>query len=108
MRELSITQFRSLCEKTNTTEYIFDTKNQNGGENEDVKQSVRYSEMVVMLSPGRICFKNPNGILCFDRVKSIIYNEDLTSTCSSFNIICGNIKNSEEDSSYIMLAQKNI
>lgn len=104
MQMLSMTGFRKVCEEIAPASFIFDTENQPSGANKDVKIVTRYSEVVFMLNPNRICFKNETGTLCFNRVKSIRYLDDQETVGEIFSIVCGNAQNENTDISYTIIA----
>lgn len=104
MQMLSMTGFRKKCEEIAPASFIFDTENQPGGVNKDAKMVTRYSDVVFMLNPNRICFKNEAGTLCFNRVKSIRYHDDPDTVGEVFSIVCGNTQNENTDVSYNIIA----
>lgn len=104
MRMLSITDFKKMCESIAPTSYVFDTENQPNGMSERAKFTQRYSDVVFMLAPNRICFKNNTGTLCFNGVKSIWYHDDERHVGEIFNITCGVLDNDSADISYTIIA----
>lgn len=86
VKNLSVTEFQRVCEQIAPVTFIFDTENQS--DNTRLKMVSRYSDMIFMLSPNRICLKNNYGTLCFDRVSSIRYFDDRPSIGAVFDIIC--------------------
>lgn len=98
MKTLTMTDFRKLCQQISPATFIFDTGNQSGNADANVKMVSRYSDVVFMLNPNRICLKNECGTLCFDRVKSVRYFDDKPTVGAIFDIICGD---SSGDSSYV-------
>ena len=103
-----MTDFREFCEEIKPSTFVFDTDNQPNGVDNDIKVATRYSDVVFMLNPNRICFKNDNGTLCLNRVKLIKYNDDLKGIGKVFSIVCGNRYNKDEDTSYTIIADKEI
>lgn len=106
MQMLSMTGFRRVCEKIAPVSFIFDTENQPNGVNKDVKMVMRYSDVVFMLNPNRICFKNETGTLCFNRVKSIRYHDEPEMIGEIFSIVCGNTHSENTDVSYTIVADR--
>lgn len=106
MQMLSVTGFRKICEEIAPVSFIIDTENQPGGANKDVKMVMRYSDVVFMLNPNRICFKNEIGTVCFNRVKSIRYHDDPNTIGEIFSIVCGNAHSENEDISYTIVVDK--
>lgn len=107
MQILSMTSFRKLCEKISPVIFIFDTENQLEHNNINVKMVMRYSDVICMMNPNRICFKNDAGTLCFNRVKSIKYHDEQEVVGEIFNIVCGSSNNDKEDEIYTIIADKN-
>lgn len=108
MRILSMTGFRKICEELAPASFIFDTENQPGGANRDAKTIMRYSDVVFMLNPNRICFKNEMGTLCFNRVKLIRYHDDPEVVGKLFSIVCGDSCNENQDMTYAILVDRKI
>lgn len=106
MQMLSITGFKKMCEKISPATFIFDTENQPWVSDRHLKMVARYSEMICMLNPNRICFKNNHDTLCLNRVKAIRYHDDDESVGETFSIICGNSKTDNVDVSYVIVADK--
>lgn len=99
---LSMTEFQKLCQKAEPVVFIYDTENQSNSSNH-IKVVQKYSEVIFMLNPNEICFKNEFGTLCFGRVKSIEHHDNSQMVGDVFSIICGNTYNSDEDVSYTIL-----
>lgn len=108
MQMLSMTGFRKVCEEIAPVSFIFDTENQPNGVNKDAKMVMRYSDVIFMMNPNRICFKNEMGTLCFNRVKSIRYYDGQDAVGETFSIICGNLQNENADVSYTIIAEQKI
>ena len=104
MNILTMTDFKKLCQQIAPVTFIFDTQNQPGGTNANLKVVSHYSDVAFMLSPNRICLKNEYGTLCFDRVKAIRYFDDKPITGAVFNIICGSSIGSSSHTSYTIIA----
>lgn len=108
MQMLSMTGFRKVCEEIAPASFIFDTENQPGGANKDAKMIMRYSDVVFMLNPNRICFRNEMGTLCLNRVKSVRYHDASDMVGDVFSIVCGNSQNENADISYTIVADRKI
>lgn len=104
MKNLTLTGFKNLCKKITPTSFIYDTENQPRGIKENVKMTARYSDVIFMLNPNRICFKGETGTLCFDRVKLIRHYDDAQTVGEVFSIVCGNTQNTNADVSYTIIA----
>lgn len=109
MRTLSVFDFKKLCDELPSSRYLYDTENQPSGFWDDCQFSETYSDVICMLNPDRICFKNENGTLCLNRVKLIQY-EDFGQNNGALNIICGDPNNDKnlEDNTYVVIFEKNI
>lgn len=108
MQMLSMTGFRKVCEEIAPASFIFDTENQPGGANKDVKIVMRYSDVVFMMNPNRICFKNGTGTLCLNRVKSIRYHDAPEVVGKTFSIVCGDSYSENQDMTYTILADRKV
>lgn len=106
MQKLSMTGFRKMCEKIAPVSFIFDTENQPDGIHKDAKLVMRYSDVIFMMNPNRICFKNEMGTLCFNRVKSIRYHDDKDMVGEVFSIVCGSTDGKTADISYTIIADR--
>ena len=92
-----MTGFRKMCEKIAPAIFIFDTENQLESDKSNVKMVMRYSDVICMMNPNRICFKNDAGTLCFNRVKSVKYHDEQEVVGEIFNIVCGSSNNDNKD-----------
>lgn len=108
MKTLSVTGFRKVCQEISPASFIFDTENQVGYLDTDVKIVSKYSDVIFMLNPNRICFKNENGTVCFNRVKYVRYYDDKRDMGNIFSIVCGNAKDENADVSYTIIADEKI
>lgn len=104
MQALSMINFKKMCRNIAPTTFIFDTENQPGGASSNMKMVSAYSDVIFMLNPNRICFKNDSGTLCLNRVKSIKYHDDSESVGKIFSIVCGNLQSDEADVTYTFVA----
>lgn len=99
-------EFKRMCEKLAPMTFVFDSQNQK--QLSRVFISEQYTDINFMFNPNCISFKNEHGILCFDGVKQITYRDDLKHTSKVFGIVCGNLKDSDSDETYIILGNKNL
>lgn len=99
MEELSMSEFRNLCQNLSPSTYVFDTSKQNTTLFHYSDIISEYTDVIFMLNPNRICFKNSNGTLCFNRVKEIIHSKNCDST-DVFRIVCENDFQNSTDFSY--------
>lgn len=106
MKVLTITEFQKYCKKVAPVSFIYDTNNQINGVRENLKMVSKYSDIIFLLNPNRICLKNDCGTLCFDRVKLIRFYDEEQMVGKVFSIICGNKNNSDFDISYTILMDK--
>lgn len=104
MRALSMMEFKNLFDDVKSVTFVYDTSNQPNGMCEDIKIVSRYSEMICMLNPNRICFKNDSNTICFDRVKTIRYHDGECCVGNIFSIVCGNTTNNKDDKTCIIIA----
>lgn len=101
MKKLSVIEFQRVCQQIAPATFIFDTENQSG--NANVKMVSRYSDVVFMLNPNRICLKNECGTLCFDRVNVVRYFDDKPTVGAIFDIVCGDSDDSSSHTSYTIV-----
>lgn len=106
MEKLSLTGFKFMCEQLAPVEFVFDTCNQDSNIISDIKMVSKYTSVIVTLKPDRICFKNEFGILCFSRVKNVLYHDDLAGIGYVFEIICGSPCDYNLNVSYKIIADK--
>ena len=106
MQTLSMINFKKICRDIAPAIFVFDTENQSGGIGSDMKIVSTYSDVIFMLNPNRICFRNECGTLCLNRVKAIKYHDEWQSVGKVFSIICGNSHNNETDVTYTIVADE--
>lgn len=106
MRRLTMTEFKRLCDGIKPVTYVFNTDNQEAGLYSDCSMVASYTEVITMLNPNRICFKSNNNYYCLNRVKYIVLLDD-ASIGYVFNIICGNRYDTKEDTTHVIIADKN-
>lgn len=106
MKTLTVMEFQKYCNEVAPVSFIFDTNNQINGTCSNPKIISRYSDIIFLLNPNRICLKNDCGTITFDRVKSIRFYDEEQMVGKVFGIICGDRKNSDADISYTILMDK--
>lgn len=104
MKMLSMMDFKKMCESIAPASFVFNTENQPNGMSEKAKFVQRYTDVIFMLAPDRICFKNDIETLCFSGIKSIRYNDDEKHVGEIFNITCGILDDNSADISYTIIA----
>lgn len=105
METLSMIGFKKMYKDLNPDCVTFATVNQKYGELENFKITQRYNKMVCVLAPfNSISFINEQGNIAFSGVKRIEYSEAAIGV--RFKITCEHYDDSEEDKSYIVLADK--
>lgn len=102
MKTLSVNEFKRLCSQVPFKSFGFCHDRQVGGMVRDMKLSSRYNEIIIMLNPNRICLKNEYGTLTFGRVKFVIKFDSENGHDDVFGIVCGNINNNKENTTYII------
>lgn len=107
MTELSLTDFRQLCEKFSPVKYIYDTDNQIGGKTSDIKMLFFFDRVIVSLAPNCVCFQGDGGNLRLDRVKSIRLYEGVGISDAIIGIDCGNLMDNKEDKTHVISVKKN-
>lgn len=106
MELLTMCEFKNYCKEIVPASFVFDTENQINGLNEDIKMKGMYSDVIIMLNPNRICFKNESGVMCFNRVKMIRHHNSNEMVGEVFSIVCGNSNDTNQDKSYIIIVDK--
>ncbi len=105
MFSMSVSEFRSFCEKLHPECYVFSTENQSPGVIRDtIKATARYPVMYASINPNSVCFKNDASCICFDRVSEIIVSPDRCAVGVVFTIVCSGDDTSGKSGSYTMIA----
>ena len=106
MRKISVTEFKKISDEITFAIFIFDSENQPTNDG-IVKIVERYDEMVTMLNPNRICFKNKTGVLCLNQVKYILHHNDTDRYGHVFSIVCGNLNDDDNNKTYVIMVDEN-
>lgn len=105
LSNLSIRDFKEMCNGLSLQRFIFCSDNQSWSEVENtVKVKMTFSIMLIAFNPNTICFKNNDNFLCFDKVKNIELRNEESMLGTVFTIVCGDIDTSCNDTSYTMIA----
>lgn len=88
MRILSISEFGVWKEEAGEKEYILTTENNKDLFPFPVKMTLRMHEVILSPFTGRICFRNKNDIICFERVKEVHMYDDVDSIGTVFDLVC--------------------
>lgn len=104
MKNLTMIEFINLCKSIKNAEYIYNTNNQNNNYYTDIKAIIKYTTVVSMLNPNKICFINSYGTMCLSRIINIKYKYN-PAIGYIFNITCGD---SNSSSTYTILVDEKI
>ena len=105
MKILSIREFQKFCTMADAAVFCYDASNQKNGDCMDIKFISKYSEVITMMNPNRICFRNECGALCLNRVKSIRYHDE-HQIGDVFSIVCGDKNEDSHDICCTILVEK--
>lgn len=105
MKILSIREFQKFCTMAYPAVFCYDASNQRNGDCMDIKFISKYSEVITMMNPNRICFRNECGTLCLNRVKSIRYHDE-QQIGDVFSIVCGDKNEDSHDTCCTIVVDK--
>lgn len=106
MNKLSVWEFEQLCTSRTHLMYTFESSMQ---PSKSTLPFFNYRfiglEVVCILHPNIICFKNGNQFVRFGNVKSVEIISDDSDNGLVFDIICGNNTQNSEQSKYRLTAK---
>lgn len=107
MRNLSLREFKNICDTLSLNKFIFSSENQCWNKVEHtLRAKLTFTIMLIAFNPNAICFKNPtNDCICLDRVKSIQMSEGISMLGTIFTVICGDSSNNYNDMAYTIIAR---
>ena len=106
MQNLSVREFKEVCDTLSPKQFIFSSENQNWNKVEyTMSMKLTFTVMMIAYNPNSICFKNGTDYICLDRVKSIKKNDEISMIGGVFTIICGDFSNSSNDVAYTIIAR---
>ena len=86
MQRLTMTEFKKICSKICALVFVYDTDNQKETYR-NLKIVNKFTEVIIMLNPNRICFRNPGGTMCINNVL-YVDRHDPKSVGEVFDIVC--------------------
>ena len=106
MSNLSVREFKEVCETLSPKHFIFSSENQPWSRVEHtIKANFTFPIMMIAFNPNAICFKNSDNTLCLDRVKSVVMSDEKSILGEIFTIICGDSGTDLNDVSYTIIAR---
>ena len=77
MRNLTMTDFTMMCEQNPSAVYVYDTYIEEKGEDELKRIHDEFNQVITMLNPNRICFRDgEDHVLCLNNVRKIQLDVD--------------------------------
>lgn len=102
---MSVREFRDVCDKNDFREYIFLSENQIWDKvGSTIKTKLVFKIMLIAMNPNAICFRNEESYLCLERVKRVVVNGQ-SAIGAVFAVVCGNLSNSDNDITYTIVAK---
>lgn len=106
MQNLSVREFKNMCDTLSPKQFIFLSENQPWNKVEHtIKVKLTFKIMLIAFNPNAICFKNSDDFICLDRVKRIKMSDEKSMLGTIFTIICGDLNNNFNDVSYTIIAR---
>lgn len=106
MQNLSIREFKTVCDSFSPQEFIFTSANQQWkASNHTLKANLSFKIMMIAFNPNVLCFKSPDNTLCLERVKYIKTSNEPDFIGRVFTVICGDFESSKNDVSYTIIAR---
>lgn len=105
MENLSIGEFKHMCDKLSPNEFIISTDNQTMDISElGMRCNFVFPTMIVHTNPNSIYFKDAHSYIKFDRIKHIIKRED-SLLGKVFSIICTGFLNTNKETLYTIIVR---
>ena len=106
MQNLSVREFKSMCESISPTKFIFASKNQEWDKvNHTIKVNLSFKIMMIAFNPNTICFKNADNTLCLERVKYIKVDDENSLIGAVFTVVCGDFFSDTNDICYTIIVR---
>lgn len=106
MENLSVREFKKVCDALSPKQFIFSSENQFWDKVEHTaKVKLTFTIMLIAFNPNAICLKNKDDFLRLDRVKSIKMSDEKSILGAVFTIICGDLSNNLNDVAYTIIAR---
>lgn len=106
MSNLSVREFKEVCDTLSAKQFIFSSENQPWNRVEHtIKAKLTFTIMLIALNPNSICFKNNDNTLYLERVKGVVMSDEKSVLGEVFTIICGDSVNDLNDVSYTIIVR---
>ena len=106
MKNLSVREFKKVCDALSPKQFIFYSENQSWDKVEHtIKVKLTFTIMLIAFNPNAICFKNKDDFFHMDGVKSIKMSDEKSILGAVFTIICGDLDNDSNDVAYTIIAR---
>jgi hypothetical protein len=106
MSNLSLREFKKMCDSLSFKQFIFSSDNQSWSKIEHtIKMDITFTVMMIAIAPDTICLKDKNSLICLDRVKRIITSDIKSVLGTVFSIVCGDLDSDLNDVTYTIVAR---
>ena len=106
MANLSVREFKEVCDTLPSKQFIFSSENQPWSRvGHTISVKLTFTIMMIALNPDAICFKNKDDYLCLERVKGVILSDVKSILGHVFTIICGDSNSNANDVAYTVIAR---
>lgn len=102
---VSVKELKEYCENHKPQQISFYTENQSWYcVSDPCKFKLSFPIMLICENPNMICLKSGANTLCFDRVRCVEIDTEMTVIGTVFTVFCGGRNDKEQESTYTLLA----
>lgn len=104
-KRVSVKELKEYYELHKPQQISFYTENQSWYRVSDpCKIRMSFPIMLIRENPNLICLKSGENMICFDRVRFVEINTELTALGTVLTVCCGDIGGAEPEITYTLLA----
>ena len=103
-KTVSVKELKEYCETHKPQQIYFYTENQNWYRVSDpCKFRLSFPVMLIYENPNLICLKSGTATVCFDRVRCVEIDTEITVIGTVFTVFCGNKDSEGYEMTYTLL-----
>lgn len=98
---VTVAELKKYCMANKPASIQFSTENQDWYKVSDpCKVNMSFPIMLIYENPNLVCLKSGANTMCFDRIKSVEIDTDLTVLGTVFTLFCGDFGSDKHDITY--------
>lgn len=90
MQVFSISEFSDYCIREKPSRFIYSTENQQHDEYKNLRVSLKFDQLIIGKTAGRICFKNSCDKMMVENVIRVVVGNSMPCVGTVFSIVTQN------------------